>query len=242
MPRIHILTLLLVTAGLSASAKTPVLVELFTSEGCSDCPPADQLLARLDEKQPEADAELIVLSEHVDYFNSLGWKDPFSAALFTARQESIAKRLHSDDVYTPEMVVDGRFGFVGSDASAASAAIRKAVREPKIPVAISDVARSQGRLTVRVEASSRGALYVALADERDESRVARGENGGRTLKHVAVVRVLRSAGAIDPGKSSTEVTIPIQPDWGANGLRVIAFVQDPASGYVIGASERRIAH
>lgn len=128
------LAALAVAGSTPATGRIPVLLELFTSEGCSSCPPADRLLATLDERQPEARAELIVLSEHVDYFNYLGWKDPFSAEVFSERQESFSGKPHFDGVYTPQLVVDGRFGFVGSDDAAASAAIRKAVQEPKIPL------------------------------------------------------------------------------------------------------------
>jgi hypothetical protein len=232
----------------SSTGKIPVLLELFTSEGCSSCPPADRLLASLDEKQPEARAELIVLSEHVDYFNNLGWRDPFSAKVFTDRQESLAGTLHSDGVYTPQLVVDGRFAFVGSDQAAASTAIRKALQELKIPLNISRVTRVEGQIALRVESAgdrsikgAHGRLFAALADENLQSRVSRGENGGRVLRHVSVVRVLKSASTIDLHEpTATEIAIPLLPDWGANGLRVVVFIQDPASGHVLGVEAQKV--
>ena len=169
-------------AAESSSARVPVLLELFTSEGCSSCPPADRLLEILDEKQPVAGADLIVLSEHVDYWNSLGWKDPFSSPQYSAHQQDYANRYNFDGVYTPQLVVDGRYGFVGSDGKEASAAIQKAIRERKIPIAISNLARNGNQVTARIELpagenlkGASGILYVALADNRQESHVARGQ-------------------------------------------------------------------
>ena len=127
------LLLALVTVGSGADAvRVPVLLELFTSEGCSSCPSADRLLATLGQKQPVAGAYLIVLSEHVDYWDRLGWKDPFSSAQYTARQQEYANRFKMDGVYTPQLVVDGRYGFVGSDAREATSAIQKSIREEKL--------------------------------------------------------------------------------------------------------------
>ena len=226
--------------------RVPVLLELFTSEGCSSCPPADRLLEILDQKQPVAGADLIVLSEHVDYWDRLGWKDPFSSPQYTARQQDYTNRYHFDGVYTPQLVVDGRYGFVGSDGREASAAIQKAIRDPKIPITISNLARNGTEVTARIEfpvdqnfRGAQGLLYVALADNRQESHVARGENGGQTLAHVAVTRVLKPLGMIDVEAGSTkEVALAVQAG-SANGLRLVVFIQDPKSGHVLGVTEQK---
>src|SRR6478752_4847234 len=113
-----------------AEGPTPVIVELFTSEGCSDCPPADTLLEKLIATQPIAGAEIIGLGQHVDYWDRLGWKDRFSSSALTARQQLYQTRFATDSIYTPQMVVDGRAEFVGSDASAARKAIERTLTAP----------------------------------------------------------------------------------------------------------------
>src|SRR5260370_27672595 len=133
-------TALICTAVGNNATSVPVLLELFTSEGCSSCPPADRLLEILDEKQPVAGADLIVLSEHVDYWDRLGWKDPFFSSQFTARQQDYTNRYNLDGLYTPQLVVDGRYGFVGSDGREASTPVQKAIRAPKNPIPISNSA------------------------------------------------------------------------------------------------------
>src|SRR5579862_1950882 len=233
-------------AAENSSARIPVLLELFTSEGCSSCPPADRLLRILDEKQPVAGADLIVLSEHVDYWDRLGWRDPFSSPQYTARQQDYTNRFNFDGVYTPQLVVDGRFGFVGSDGLKASAAIQKAMREQKIPIEISNVSRDGDQVAAHIALHAdenykggRAILYVAIADNRAESHVIRGENAGRSLAHVAVTRVLKQLGTIElDSPSAKDVTLSVQP--GENGSRIVAFVQDPRSGHVLGVAVQKL--
>jgi hypothetical protein len=240
---------LVCAAADSNSARVPVLLELFTSEGCSSCPPADRLLEILDQRQPVAGADLIVLSEHVDYWDQLGWKDPFSSSLYTARQQEYSNRFNGNGVYTPQLVVDGRFGFVGSDGREASSAIQEAIRDPKIPIAISNASRDENQVTAHIEVPAadqslkggRGVLYVALADNRAESHVARGENAGRSLAHVGVTRVLKQVGTIDLGAASAkDVTLAVQPGAGESGSRLVAFIQDPETGRVLAVTAQQL--
>jgi hypothetical protein len=232
----------------SQSAPVPVLLELFTSEGCSSCPPADHLLGILDQ-QPIPGVELIVPSEHVGYWDRLGWKDPFSSPQFTARQQDYASRFKGDGPYTPQWVVDGRFGFVGSDAREAESAIHRALRGPKLPIAISQTSRTGSEVAARIEVppadsstqNRRAVLYVALADDRAESHVAREENAGRYLMHVAVTRVLTQVGTVDLSTANDRnITIAIQPEAGANGWRLVAFLQDPNTGRVLAVAAQKL--
>jgi len=228
--------------------RVPVLLELFTSEGCSSCPPADRLLQQFDEKQPVAGAELVVLSEHVDYWDRQGWKDPFSSPLYTSRQEVYSDRFSPDGAFTPQLIIDGRFGCVGSDARGAVADIEKAIHEPKIPLAIADVTRDGSRVSARIDVSPvdaakkrRAVLYVAIADNRAESHPGRGENAGHVLTHVAVVRVLKQIGTIDLGSATTkQLSLAAPAGMGASGLRVVAFLQDPKSGHILGVEEHKL--
>jgi hypothetical protein len=240
---------LICAAADSNSSRVPVLLELFTSEGCSSCPPADRLLELLDQKQPVPGADLIALSEHVDYWNRLGWKDPFSSPLFSTRQKEYSYRLHGEGVYTPQLVVDGRFGFVGSDGHEAASAIQEAIRYPKIPIAISNASRDGNQVTAHVEvpaaqqslSGGRGILYIAFADNRAESHVARGENAGRALTHVGVTRVLKRVGTLDLGAATArDVTLAIQPEAGVNGSRLVAFIQDIKTGRVLAVTAQKL--
>ena len=244
--------LVAILAGYAPAAETrsgtrvPVLLELFTSEGCSSCPPADRLLETFDRTQPFAKADLIVLSEHVDYWDRLGWKDPYSSPQFSARQQDYADRFNHDGVYTPQLVVDGRFEFVGSDQRAASSAIQKAADAPKVPIAVSGLIRKGSQITANIEVqgkneNAKGVLYAAIASDRAESHVARGENAGRSLAHVAVTRVLKQVGTVDLAEASTrEVTLTIPPGVDVNASRLVVFIQDARSAHVLGVAKRRI--
>ena len=235
------------TAGHNALAwgqdRVPILVELFTSEGCSSCPPADAFLQKLDD-QPVAGAEFIVLSEHVDYWNHDGWKDPYSSSDLTDRQRNYATRFHLNSVYTPQMVLDGCKQFLGSNVEEAQKAIAEALLQPKIALRISQVAVEQDRLRAHVETgpleSSRGVravdVYVAVALNHAESQVLRGENANRRLAHTAVVRKLFKLGKIKSGEQFVrEIELKVESGSDPHNLRLVAFLQDPDSGKIIGA-------
>jgi hypothetical protein len=229
------LAFLLVASTLIAYAPPrPVLVELFTSEGCSSCPPADALLERLD-AQPFDGIQIIALSEHVDYWNHDGWSDPYSSAAFSARQEEYARRFRIDGPYTPEMVVDGRSEFVGSDARAAESAIRSAAGQPRVVISIAD---EGGQTVVEVSPLQQGtgrkaAVFVAHAANSGLQNVLGGENKGRRLKHVAIVKDLKRVGTVnDRSGFRTQVAVDV-------GVRLVVFVQDPGNGAVLGAAMRR---
>src|SRR5215469_13378605 len=138
----------------SPETRTPVLVELFTSEGCSSCPPADALLQSIDRQQGIPGAQVIVLSEHVDYWDHDGWRDPFSSHEVTARQEAYAARFSQDSAYTPEAVIDGAKGMVGSDRRNLTNAIETAAQRPKADIKITDKQRGSGGVTANVAVAS----------------------------------------------------------------------------------------
>src|SRR5271168_1313142 len=231
--------------------RTPVLIELFTSEGCSSCPPADALLERLDHSQPVSGAELIVLSEHVDYWNDIGWKDPYSSHEYSERQGAYAGKFGLGSVYTPQMVVDGRFQFVGSDERRAIEAIENAAKLEKIPVSLSSV-RLEGERTVALHVDA-GALpasspaksasvLLAIADESDESHVSRGENAGRTLRHVAVLRNLTRIGNVDKSAGFSQ-DIKVDIDNGSSrNLRIAVIAQESPGGRIWGAGSARLSN
>jgi hypothetical protein len=227
------------------AAVSPVLVELFTSEGCSSCPPADALLQQLDRTQPVNGAELIVLSEHVDYWNHIGWTDPFSSRFFSNRQSTYAGRFGLASVYTPQMVVDGSVEFVGNDSHLVSQAVQKSLPVPKIAIRISGMSLDASKtLNAHVDADAlpeaaqvlKADVYLVVALNHAESQVLRGENGGRRLSHVGVVQSLTKIGSIEAGKTfSQDVHLKLDSRTDPANLRVIAFIQQPGQKQVLGA-------
>jgi hypothetical protein len=223
---------------------TPVLVELFTSEGCSSCPPADALLARLGRTQPVQGADVIVLEEHVDYWDRLGWKDPFSSEAATARQTEYGEAFGDNQVYTPQMIVDGRAQFVGNSEGDALRVIRAASQSAKPVVQLS---WGQGdMLTIKIEPFARAGaqpdnqaeLYVAVAENRLHSDVKRGENAGRALEHDGVTRKLSLLEKSRDFSSGFSSTIALQPadSWNRTNLRAVVFMQDRRNHQVLAAA------
>ncbi len=228
-------------------SKTPVVLELFTSEGCSSCPPADRLLQSLDEKQPFGNADLVVLSEHVDYWNGGGWVDPYSSKLFSARQRSYAGHFGLDSVYTPQVVVDGQRETVGGNSVEIRNAVEASTRDPKVALTLANAVRDGNRIKFHLTsadlpgAEGQFTVYVALAENKVQSNVAGGENGGRSLTHVAVVRAFASVGTVKGGSSfSKDITIPMPSGGGSSGFRVVAFLQDDKSHKIVGATYEKI--
>ena len=209
----------LLAAG-ADSVRAPILVELFTSEGCSSCPPADRLLESLD-------PQVIVLSEHVDYWDRLGWRDPFSAHANTLRQEGYARGFGTSGPYTPQMVIDGVTEFVGNDSRRAMDEIARARSREKIGV---HLARTASGVQVQIDPAAKTAeVWLALADDSGTSQVAAGENKGRQLHHVAILRSLRKIGSVKKGTAFAQ-SVEVPPGTG----RVIVIVQDSGLGKVYG--------
>jgi hypothetical protein len=213
-----------------------VLVELFTSEGCSSCPPADALLGHLRQDLGRDGIEVIPLGFHVDYWNSLGWKDRFSSPEFSRRQEQYSRSLSTDGPYTPQMIVDGETEFVGSDAARARETIAGAAGHT--PEAEIRIVPSENSLAVqaRTVSGSSGDVLLAITEDNLSTKVGAGENNGRELRHAAVVRELQRLGKIEGGAFSATVPLKLPAEWKRNDLRAVVFVQQGEAGKVLGAA------
>ena len=240
-------TLLMISAGSAQPSppRTRVLVELFTSEGCSSCPPADDLLRRLIRDQPLDGIEIIALSEHVDYWDHLGWRDPFSSSLFTRRQEEYLDRFDGNGMYTPQIVIDGRFQTVGSNAPVIRAMLIEAAKAPKAVIDLHVASAEAGSVAVRVDVRELPAdvrrdidVIVAVAESGLVSDVKRGENASRKLAHDAVVRTLETIGTLarDAAAGTLSATLKTSPRWNRDGVRLVAFLQHRRTRQVVGVS------
>ena len=216
------------------------IVELYTSQGCSSCPSADLVLRELKATAAESKLPIYPLSFHVDYWNNLGWPDPYSEDLFTRRQRAYATAMGSQRVYTPQMIVNGRIEFVGSDRAKARKAVEYALKQ-KTEVEIElnvqpDQLKRHIALAYRLKGPIEGRyLNFALVDSPAANEVPNGENAGRTLQHANVVRVLRPV-ALTEAEGSVEIEIPAElagSDW-----QVVAFVQDPQTLAIVGATAK----
>jgi len=232
----------------SQPAAAPVLIELFTSEGCSSCPPADAVLQRLDDLQPIHGAQLIVLSEHVTYWDHDGWKDPNSSQAFTDRQSSYEGALGIKGPYTPQFIIDGTQVGAIDKLPEFEGELKKAKDTAKIPIRIANVTFDPTNPTVlrtHIEADANpdkhnADVYLALALNHVESQVLHGENGGKHLVHVAVVQQLTKVGKLSKGKPfAKDVELTLKPGEDLKNLRLVAFVQESGPGKLLGASMRK---
>lgn len=227
-------------------ANAVVVAELFTSEGCSSCPPADALLSTL-VQEGMGGVTVLGLGEHVDYWNGLGWRDPFSSATLTSRQSQYQARVFRDSsIYTPQLVIDGVLEEIGSDVSAVERAIAKAAQAPKAAVDVTAAAADPaGNLRIQIDVNVPPAVtlhepadvMLAVTEDRLASDVERGENRGRRLTHSAVVRVLTPVDTLSPDtrRWSTMTSAVVQTDWKSEHLKVIAFVQEQTTRRIVGA-------
>ncbi len=231
------------TQIVTQTAPSAVLVELFTSEGCSSCPPADELLRQVSGHR-SAGGELIVgLSEHVNYWDGIGWKDPFSSEASTGRQNAYGAQFGLDSVYTPQMVVNGREQFVGSDLRALEAALASEARHKQIELHITSAQVTGRGITFSYSAAglppnSALQLVAVLADDMDRSSISGGENSGRNLTHTSVARALAPLGALHE-TAQRSVTLPLPPSFAAGaGHHLVLFAQQGGAGPVLGVDTR----
>lgn len=236
-----------VHASMPGRPRTPVVVELFTSEGCSSCPPADQFLAVLETKQPIESAEVIALEEHVDYWNNLGWVDPFSSDSATIRQYAYAGAIGNGNAYTPQMIVDGQAEFVGSRGRQAWGVIERAASRKKAEVSVTaKQSTPDGAQIFEIKigplpeftAGDKPEVWMAITESGLHSDVKRGENAGEDLHHAAIVRNLRKLGTANAaGETSyaSDEKVKMERGWKRENTRVVIFVQEQKSKRILGA-------
>ncbi|HEY6895252.1 MAG TPA: DUF1223 domain-containing protein [Rhodanobacteraceae bacterium] len=232
--------LALFCTALDAAPAPTVVVELFTSEGCSSCPPADALLQQLGAASVDG-VRVIALGEHVDYWDHQGWRDRFSSASLTHRQEIYAARFNNESIYTPQLVVDGRSELVGSDAAGARRAIDRAAAASHGTVSIA-AAESGGRVSIDVRVSGLPARHepaevvIGITEDGLSSKVTRGENHGRVLSHAAVVRQLVAIGDATDESAAAHREVTLEPEWSRPRLTIVAFVQERRSRRILASS------
>jgi hypothetical protein len=229
----------------AADPRIPVLVELFTSEGCSSCPPADALLVSLQRDQPIDTALIIPIGLHVDYFDHLGWKDTFSSAAFTSRQRGYAQKFGPDSVYTPQIVINGHEAVVGNESDLVRRAIIAAAKRSPLPLAVAAHTASDGLLlTIDLPASPAAAeqiqVLAAITQDGLSTAVKAGENHGRTMRHAAVARRLQRLDVLGPEPRVIDRTMAVSRSWGLDGLNVAVWLQGSKSRQVYGAAIRKI--
>lgn len=222
-----------------AQDKTPVVVELFTSEGCPTCPPADRNLMFLEREQPVPGVEIIALAFHVDYWNTPDWQDKFSSPIFSRRQELYSRRFKINGTFTPQMVVDGRQQLIGSRLDEARKAVAEAAKteKPKMRLII-----EKGKLKVEISnlaGRETATVFLATGENELSSKVGGGDNSGKTLVHASIVRELMSLGTIPATAQNfaAETFLQPKPEWKTENLKIVVFVQENFSRRIVAAGQ-----
>jgi hypothetical protein len=242
---------LLVAAALLAgpmvagpAAAAPVVVELFTSQGCSSCPPADRLLSVLG-SDPELGKRIVPLAFHVDYWNHIGWRDPFSTREWSQRQRAYLRPTGAEGIYTPQAVINGRRQCVGGDADCIRKAVEAEAARPAGKVALRMAAAEAGALRVEVDASPPPGehgldVMLAVVESGLETPVARGENASKVLRNDFVVRRLQRAFRLEGAPRKQAVDIPLDGSWRRRRLRLTVFLQEPSSKRIVGVASAEV--
>lgn len=228
---------------------TPILIELFTSEGCSSCPPADAWLQRVAATQPIPGAQLIVLSEHVDYWNHDGWTDPFSSSSLTDRQSTYARMFGLSSPYTPQLIVNGKSELTLTDTHQVGEVLLQAAKAAPVPISISAIgvegdspAVLHAHIVADGTAENHNAeVFAVLAIDHAESQVLHGENGGHHLTHVAVAQDIVKIGKLEKEKTFTgDYQAKLKHGLDPKNLRLVVFVQESGPGQVLGAAQQEV--
>lgn len=222
----------------NTAEKSFVLLELYTSEGCPTCPPADANLARLEKEQPVAGTEIITLALHVDYWNSLSWKDIYSSPLFSRRQQIYSQALKINQSYTPQMIVDGQTEFSGNNLAKAQKTIFEAAKINKAKIEITSNAANYKIKIFDLPAHETATVFLAITEDNLASNRKSSVKSDVITRHVSVVRELKSLGMLTAAQVNLEIetALQIQPAWRKENLKLIVFVQENASRKILGAS------
>jgi hypothetical protein len=227
-------------------APTAVVVELFTSEGCSSCVPADELLSQIDRSADGSwrGAEVITLGEHVDYWDSPQWRDRFSSPLFSSRQQDYGVAFQEQNIYTPQVVVNGQTQCIGSDLNCIRRAVLDQSRTPRAEVALHIGPMDTASVSVRhlPPGTANAEILLGMTESDVHTNISGGENRGRRAAHAAVVHSLTSLGRLDPKKNgaySADIKLNLDPRWNRQNVKVVLLVQDRATRHILGAASAR---
>jgi hypothetical protein len=223
-------------AGIIDPAKSVAVLELFTSQGCSSCPPADRLLGTYTSKE-----NVIPVSYHVDYWDHLGWRDPYSSKFYTQRQYNYASALKAD-VYTPQLIINGQTEMVGGDAAKIASTVQEILnQQPEALLTIKNAKVADGNLDISFTASGRtdhSQLNVVLVEKKTITKINAGENGGATLTDYNIARNFKSISHVINGDNTASIEIPPSPDY--HNLLLVLFLQQKDNDRIIAASESNL--